>query len=247
MRNFERQADLHLYQYATDATPLISTFYKIASYSHQSMEKPNWHHFSIGQRIRFLERCQAAPDLIMAHHKKVKKMMAGFVLVILVIFSLGYAVNYGTAKPVFEQYIAKKILFQELAVDPDNADLYALVGDYYQTNASYQKAIGAYQNVLKVAPENVHALNNLAWLLATCPDKALLNYKKALEYASQAVALQREDFILDTYAEALFVNKDIKNAVAAAKEALGLAKTKKEYYQDQLEKFEQQLSKLKEI
>ncbi len=247
MRNFERQADLHLYQYATDATPLISTFYKIASYSHQPMEKPNWHHFGIGQRIRFLEKCQKAPGLIEAHHMKVKKMMAGFCLSVLVIFSLGYTISYGAAKPMFEEYIAKKILFQELAVDPENADLYTLVGDYYQSNESYQKAIDAYQNVLKVAPENVHALNNLAWLLATCPDTAFLNYEKALEYASQAVALQREDFILDTYAEALFVNKEVENAVAAAKEALGLAKTKKEYYQEQLERFELQLSKLKEI
>ncbi|MCP4763098.1 MAG: M48 family metalloprotease, partial [archaeon] len=33
MRNFERQADLHVYSFTSDASSLISTFYKIASFS----------------------------------------------------------------------------------------------------------------------------------------------------------------------------------------------------------------------
>lgn len=241
MRNFERQADLHLFNFTTDASPLISTFYKIASHSHQSMEKPNWHHFSIGQRVRFLEKCQLNPDMIFRHHSKVKKMMAGFLIAVSAVLMLGYTVNFGMAKEPFDSYITKKILFQQLAVDPDNADIYTLVGDFYQGEKSYQKAIDAYENVLRVAPENVHALNNLAWLLATCSDETFRDYTKALEYATRAVSLKREDFILDTYAEALFVNNDVHNAVIAAREALEMAKDKKEYYQGQLERFQEKL------
>ncbi len=241
MRNFERQADLHLYRFVPDATPLISTFYKIASFSKQSMEKPSWHHFSIGRRVRFLQRCESSPGLIRAHHLKVKKMMAGYLAVIALVFYIGYSINYGVLKERFGVFIAQKVLLQELAVDPDNADLYVLVGDYY-SNSRFKKAIEAYENVLKVAPENIHALNNIAWLLSTCPDESFRDYKAALIYAKKAVTLQRQAYILDTYAEALFANNEFENAVVVAKEALGMAQSKKEYYQEQLERFEKQLA-----
>ena len=238
MRNFERQADLHIYHFSKDATPLISTFYKIASYSRQSIDKPNWHHFSIGQRIRFLENCQTSPALIQAHHSRVRKMIAGYFIVATLLFGFGYSINYGMAKDAFGNFIAEKILFQQMDVDPENSDLYALVGDYYYNKKNYGKTIDSYENVLRVDPENVHALNNLAWLFATCPEKDYRNREKALEYAKRALEQEREAFVLDTYAEALFVNHDIRNAVAAAKEALHLSKDKKEYYKSQLERFE---------
>lgn len=245
MRNFERQADLHLYAFVPDASALISTFYKIAAHSRQAMEKPNWHHFSIGQRVRFLERCQNKPELINAHHSKVKKMMIAYLVVIALVFSIGYSISYGGSKEGFEQFIAKKILFQELAVDPENADLYVLVGDYYYNEKLYQKAIDAYENVLKVAPDNIHALNNLAWLYTTCPDGRFRDYSSALVFAQKAVTIQKEDFILDTYAEALFVNNDVENALAAARQALEIAKGKKEYYLGQVERFEKERQKIR--
>lgn len=238
MRNFERQADLHLFNFTTDASPLISTFYKIASHSHQSMEKPNWHHFSIGRRVRFLKRCQFNPQLIAAHHAKVKHMMTGFLAVVVTVLLLGYSVNYGFAREPFDQFLEKRYLALILEIESDNADLYTIVGDKYQSMGLYRKAIDAYENVLKVAPDNVHALNNLAWLLATCTEEAYQDFPRALEYARKAVSLKRVDFVLDTYAEALFVNNDVENAVIAAREALTVAKSKKEYYQGQLERFQ---------
>ncbi len=241
MRNFERQADIHLYQFSSDATPLISTFYKIASFSKQSMEKPNWHHYSIGQRIRFLKKCQSFPTHIRTHHLKVKKLILGYFMLIAVICSLGYSISYGPAKEMFGNFIAEKILFQQLDVDPENSDLYSLVGDYYYGKDDFERAISSYENVLAVDPENIHALNNLSWLLSTCPKLEYRDKSKALEYASRAVERKREDFVLDTYAEALFANNDIPNAIIAAKEALRISKNKKSYYQDQLKRFEDDL------
>ena len=75
MRNFERQADLHIYQFTHDASPLISTFYKIASFSRQSIDKPNWHHFSITERISFLHQCEHDRHFIQRHDRKVKKSL----------------------------------------------------------------------------------------------------------------------------------------------------------------------------
>ncbi len=242
MRNFERQADLHIYSFTKDASPLISTFYKIASLSRQSIDKPNWHHYSIGQRARFLERCQMTPDLIQAHHLKVKKLIAGYFVIVLIFFSFGYSISFGTAKEPFDNFIAEKILFQQLDIDTENAHLYELVGDYFYNKKNYKKAIESYENVLRVDPESVHALNNLSWLFSTCPDPEYRNGKKALEYSKRALKQKREAFVLDTYAEALFINNDFEMAVNAAKEALDCSKDKKEYYTIQLHRFEKLLN-----
>ncbi|NOX35824.1 MAG: M48 family metalloprotease [Deltaproteobacteria bacterium] len=242
MRNFERQADLHVYHFTNGASSLISTFYKIASFSRQSVDKPNWHHFSIGQRVRFLQKCQAVPTLIQAHHLRVKKMITGYFIIITLVFGLGYSINYGMARNAFDNFIAEKILFQQLDVDPENSGVYALIGDYYYDKKNYKKAIDSYENVLKVDSYNIHALNNLSWLFATCPEQKYRNRDKALEYATRALARKREAFVLDTYAEALFVNNDIQSAVIAAKEALHKSKDKKKYYKSQLQRFEKMLT-----
>jgi len=241
MRNFERQADLHVYNFTNDASPLISTFYKIASFSRQSIDKPNWHHFSIGRRVRFLERCQKSPALIQAHHLKVKKLIIGYVVLISILFSSGYSINYGMARDAFDNYIAEKVFSQQLDIDTKDYDLYAIVGDYYYNKKNYEKAIESYENVLKKEPDNIHALNNLSWLFSTCPQKEYRNGKKALEYAQRALEHKQEAFVMDTYAEALFINNDIQRAVSVAKEALRISKDKKDYYKNQLQRFEKLL------
>jgi Zn-dependent protease with chaperone function len=241
MRNFERQADLHVYNFTNNALSLISTFYKIASFSRQSIDKPNWHHFSIGQRVRFLKRCQTNPLLIQNHHSQVKKLITGYFVLIALLFGVGYSINFGMAKDAFGDFIAENILYQQLEVEPENSDLYVLVGDYYYNKKNYEKAIDSYNNVLRVDPENVHALNNLAWLFATCPNVKFQNRQKALEYSTRALKQSRQAFILDTYAQACFVNNDFKGAVGAAQEALSRSRDKKEYYKDQLDKFKTKL------
>ncbi|RLB91251.1 MAG: peptidase [Deltaproteobacteria bacterium] len=238
MRNFERQADIHVYGFQRDAVSLVSTFYKIASLSRQSIDKPNWHHFGIGERIRFLEQCQEEPGLIVRHHKRVKKMMIGYLLLVLALFCTGYSISYGGAKDAFEQYVARKILFQQLEVDPENSDIYVFVGDYHYNEKSYEKAVAAYENVILIDAKNIHALNNLAWLFATCPDAKFRDGARALELASQAVLLKRVAFVLDTYAEALALNKRKAQAIEAAKEALSLADEKRSYYREQVARFE---------
>lgn len=237
MRHFERQADLHIFKYTDSPSALISTFYKIASLSRQSIDKPNWHHFSIGRRIGFLEKCRMNPDLIQNHHKKVKKMIAGYVLAVGAIFFLGYSVSYGGLNTSFTRFVAGKILSRQLELNPDNSDLYVQVGDFYYDDRQYEKATVAYENVLKIDPVNVHALNNLAWLLATCPDKAFRNAPRALDLARRAVDLQKEAYILDTYAEALYLNNYKSQALAAAKQALKISTKRKQYYEDQVARF----------
>ncbi|HCY84164.1 MAG TPA: peptidase [Desulfobacteraceae bacterium] len=241
MRHFERQADLHIFNFQSSPSPLISTFYKIASMSRQSIDKPNWHHFSIGQRIRFLENCRENPALIGRHHSRVRKMILGYAVIVALLFSLGYNISYGSLKPAFERYIAGKILVQQLAVDPENSDLYVFVGDYYYNDKLYAKARDAYENVLRIDPKNVHALNNLSWLLSTCPDEAFRDPLRALDLAEKALNLESAPHILDTYAEALFLNGRRQEAFVAARNALELAKEKRDYYEGQVNRFKESL------
>ncbi|MCP4723169.1 MAG: M48 family metalloprotease [Desulfobacteraceae bacterium] len=238
MRNFERQADIHVYNFQRDASSLVSTFYKIASLSRQSIDKPNWHHFGIGERIAFLEQCREEPGLIARHHRRVKKMILAYFVLVLALFCTGYSMSYGAAKDAFGKYVAREILIQQLEVDPENSDLYVFVGDYHYNDKAYDKAAAAYENVIRIDAKNIHALNNLAWLFATCPDEQFRNGPRALELASKAVSLRREAFVLDTYAEALFVNKRNAEAIMVAKEALSLAEDKRSYYREQVMRFE---------
>ena len=238
MRNFERQADLHVFHFQNNVFPLVSTFHKIASLSRQAIDKPNWHHFSIGQRIRFLEQCQEQPEMIARHHTRVKRIIIGYFVLVLALFTAGYSISYGPAKDAFEKYIAGKILFQQLEVDPDNSDLYVFVGDYYYNEKNYNKAVDVYENVIQIDKKNIHALNNLAWLFATCPDERFKDTPRALELALKALSIKREAFILDTYAEALFLSNQIDQAIEVAKEALAISEDKKSYYQEQIKRFE---------
>ena len=238
MRNFERQADTYVFSLIEDSRALINTFYKIARFSGQAWDKPNWHHFSIKERVRFLEKCRDDGSYIEQHDRKLKIMVTGYILVTILVFGLGYSVNFGSGNEAFKTYIAEKVLEQKIRVDPENSDLYTLVGDYYYDAGKYEEARDAWENVLRIDPENLHALNNLAWLYATCEDRSLRNPGKALALSEKAVKISREPYVLDTYAEASFLNNDMVNAVKAAKEALSKASpSRKPYYKQQLSRF----------
>jgi tetratricopeptide (TPR) repeat protein len=241
MRNFERQADIYLYRFYPDATPLIRTFHKIAAISRQSMDRPNWHHFSIGQRIRFLELCQANPALVNQHHRRVRRMVIGAVIGLLAVFWLGYSINYGRLKPGFDTYIARQVVFQQLENNPENVDLQVLAADFHYSRQDYTKARDMYEAILRTDKDHVHALNNLAWLLTTCPDESMRDHEKALALAGRAAGLSRAPFVLDTYAEALFANNRVEEALQAAQEALALAEDRHAYYREQVKRFEAHL------
>jgi tetratricopeptide (TPR) repeat protein len=85
-------------------------------------------------------------------------------------------------------------------------------------------AIAEYQVALRVDPNSVEALNNLALLYATASDASLRDPAKALKYALQAVALDNAKMAdhLDTLAKAYDANGDHENAVAIEQRAVNL-------------------------
>lgn len=238
MRNFERQADAFVYSLFASALPLISTFEKIAAVSGQSPDKPNWHHFSIRQRVDFLRSCEADRSVIKRHERKVRTSIAIYVCAMVVVGIAGYQFNFGqTGKRLNEKFFETAILNEIARNGEVDAGLYGMLGDMYQGRGSFGQAASAYQTALDMDPDSAIVLNNYAWMLATCEDPAYRNPPLALELASRAAAIEQPPHIMDTLAESLFVNGRIEEAIEAGTTALEMAGANRAYYRGQLEKF----------
>ena len=237
MRNFERQADTYVYTLFDSAKPLISTLEKIAVTSGQPPDRPNWHHFSITKRIDYLKKCETDKSWIGRHDWKIKKSMAVYLTGIILIGAVGYQLNYSETGQQLNQHFFETVIKRELEKTPDNADLYSILGDIYYSRQNYAQTIEAYEQSIMLEPHNPKALNNLAWLLATCEDQDFRRPQRALGLAQKAAALEKAPHILDTLAESYYVNGEFEAAVAAAMRALDLATGNRFYYQKQLKKF----------
>jgi Zn-dependent protease with chaperone function len=240
MRNFERQADTYVYTLFQSAAPLISTLKKIAFASGQPADKPNWHHFSIRERVRFLEKCETDRGWIATHDRKLKIGIAVYLTSLLFIITAGYQVNYGKDGQAFFRHQLIQYIQNELSATPDNPLLLSVLGDLFYEAKNFKETVSAYEKSLSHAPENPHVLNNLAWLYATCEDESIRNPKRALQLSLQAVERERSAQVLDTLAESHFANGEIEAAIAAERTALELAKENREYYLKQLERFSSQ-------
>ena len=239
MRNFERQADAFVYTLFENAAPLISTFNKIVTASGQSADKPNWHHFSIRQRVDFLMRCETDRAQIRSHDRKVRNSIAVYAVAMILVGIAGYQLNYGqTGKRLNEKFF-ETIILKEISRGGDNdAGLYGMLGDLYFGRDNFEQAASAYRRALELGPDNALVLNNYAWLLATCEVPSYRNPQMALAMARRAATLERSPHVMDTLAESLYINGFIEEAIAAAAAARSLAKTNISYYNGQLERFQ---------
>jgi len=237
MRNFERQADTYVYALFPSAKPLISTFKKIAATTGQSPDKPNWHHFSIKERIEYLNLCEQDKIYIIRQDRKIKKSIAVYLAAIVIIGGIGYNLNYGETGKKLSKHFIEKILLREINKTPDNPYLYRDLGDLYYNINNYTETIRAYEKSIDLKPDNPHVLNNLAWLYATCDDKNLRNPERALNLALKAAALEESPHILDTLAESYYINGQLEKAVSAELHALRIAKKERSYFENQLKKF----------
>ncbi|MGD0858024.1 MAG: hypothetical protein ABR912_01780 [Terracidiphilus sp.] len=106
----------------------------------------------------------------------------------------------------------------------------------YENAGMWQEAANAYEANVHDSPADGETLNAAAWFYATTTSK-LRNPAKALAYANRAVAAAPADAnIIDTLAEAYFINGRIDLAVATEQKALALAPDREDL-QKQLTKF----------
>jgi tetratricopeptide (TPR) repeat protein len=237
MRNFERQADIFVYSLFDSAQPLISTLKKIVTTSGQSADRPNWHHFSIRERIDYLDKCESDRRWIRRHNQKVKKSIGIYLVGMVLIAFVGYQLNMGDVGSQLNQNVLEKVIVRELHKSPDNPNLYRLMGDLSYERKNYAGVKDAYEKALELRLDDPHVLNNLAWFYATCEDTSLRDPQRALLLAKMAIELDRSAHVYDTLAESYFVNGLMTEAIEAGEQALRLAKSNRSYYRQQLEKF----------
>lgn len=124
-----------------------------------------------------------------------------------------------------------------MAKNPQSRELQLSLADILSEKKEYRQAEILYQRVIQAAPGDATALNNLAWLYATAEDPALRDKQRALALAQKAAALQQAPHILDTLAEAYFINGRREEALQAIEAAIALAPDNLDYYLEQKKKF----------
>jgi Zn-dependent protease with chaperone function len=237
MRNFERQADAFVFTLFNTSLPLVTTLEKIAMTSGQPANKPNWHHFSISERIHFLRKCEADRSWIRRQDQKVRGSIAVYLAGILLIGALGYTLNWGDTGKKLNAHLLERVLLREIEKNPDNPVSYNILGDSYVLREKFKLAEQAYEKAILLQPDNYSALNNLAWILATSEDEAIRNPRRAVLLAARAAELKPSSQILDTFAECLYRNGQVEEAIYIGEKALISATGDRSYFEKQLDKF----------
>ena len=235
MRNFERQADLHSALTMETPQPVISSLEKIALLSGKSRALPSWHHFSIKERVDYLQRFFNDPGMARRHKRFLN---ISFIIYLTCIIGFGYLVNSSVMRQNIYYALIGKTLEHQLAKEPDNIALYENVAMIYNEMGRLKEAIETYERVISIDPSRAVALNNLAWIMVTAPDKELRNRQRALILAKEAVKIERSPIFLDTLAEAYYENNMIPEAIDTIKEAISAATEDRNYYEEQLAKFQ---------
>ncbi len=111
----------------------------------------------------------------------------------------------------------EKRLREAFEKKPQSTVLLLHLADLYDKRGLYDQSADAYRKVLEREPNNVVALNNLAWLLAHRRGEA----KQALEYINKAVTgIGRRPDLLDTRGVIHLALKDHAKALADLREAV---------------------------
>ena len=244
MRNFERQADLFALKVLGSPEPLIRSLEKIGFSSGQGRDLPSWHHFSIAQRVNFLERAGRFPELVLHQDRKIYWAVGLFFFLLVGLSAYGVKERIWVSKgPAMSPQVLESLLSRELRSHPGDTKTLMALAMVYHEGKRFRQAKEIYEKILQREPNHSLALNNLAWLLATSKDQGLFQPAKALALARKAAALQPDPMILDTLAEAYLANGRPDIALQVARQVLAKKPSNRAYYQAQEERFKQAVNK----
>lgn len=237
LRNSERQADIFAMQVMGHPFPLVSALRKIAMLSGRTENVPSWHHFSIRQRIEFLLAAYQRPGIIRAHHRKYYGSLALFLAMLA---SVGWGGSHlENSRFVRGWRVDLQMAMIEKAVTGGREDplVLAAYGGLLLERQQFDRAEWALKRSLELDPENPNVLNNLAWLYATAPPPHF-NPEAALKLAGLAAEREPNPAVLDTLAEAYYVNGRPEEALQAIDRALAGKPENLDYLLGQRKKFE---------
>ncbi len=118
-----------------------------------------------------------------------------------------------------------------IAIDPKYATPYRNRGLTHQKKGDYGPAIKDFTEAVRLDPNNAIVIDDLAWLLSTCPDARLRDGKKAVTLAKKACELTdyRDMVIVETLAVAFAETGDFEKAIEYQKKVTANAAYMKKY------------------
>lgn len=104
-------------------------------------------------------------------------------------------------------------------------DAHLKLGETLAAASQWREAADAFRRAVAIQPDDVTALDDLAWLLATCPDETVRSGREAIEWAQQLcrVTGDKDAQSLRTLAAAQAAAGQFAEAVRIAQTALDLA------------------------
>jgi protein O-mannosyl-transferase len=157
------------------------------------------------------------PDEAVAHFKAALQLQPKLVA------AHNNLANALLAKQQVDEAIAQ---FEEaLQLQPNLAEAHNGLANALLQKGRTAEAVTHYEAALAGVPNHPYLLNNLAWVLATCPDAAIRNGPRAVELARQAERASggKDPALLGTLAAAYAEAGRFPDAIATAQRALDLA------------------------
>ncbi len=127
-----------------------------------------------------------------------------------------------TQKAETEKALAS--LFDSLKTRP-TPEIHGQIAAIQTLQGEFQDAVSHYLEALRLRPDSPDVLNNLAWLLATCPDAHIRNGSQAVGYAGRACELTHYHMtpLVGTLAAAYAEAGRFDDAISTAEKACAMA------------------------
>lgn len=89
-RIFERQADLHIFKLGIPAADMVEALDLLAVSAGNIHAEPNWHHYSIQERIDFINQANQNRSLIQRHNQRVRLSLIAYSIILCLLTALLY-------------------------------------------------------------------------------------------------------------------------------------------------------------